>query len=465
MSLKQYPKRFLVATAAPSVLLLASTVAVAVYLSGERARTAAELRENTGSRRAAVGLDETLVDLLTLRVLGVGEVATLNDRASYHIDEINRYVNKEEERSLARQVDESFQRYLELARNGQGSAATTLLRTETLPSCRRLRNFNTDEELRSEQAHNQANQWLMWGFAAVGTLGSSAGLLLGYGLARSLQRAVDSLLVQVQGASDLLGQELATVRVEQLVGTDRDGIENLVARVGEVVRTLQQREREVRRAERLAAVGQLAAGVAHEIRNPLTSVQLLIQTARRDPTAGGLDSNDLALIDAELGRIEHSLQEFLDYARPAKPERKACEPATIVRDALNLIRARAEQQSVEIRFKPPQVPVVLFADPQQLQQVMLNLVLNALDAMTTGGILEVDVKTVAGGVELIVRDTGTGIAPEILPRLFEPFATSKETGLGLGLVVSKRIIEDHGGTMSGLNLPNRGAQFTVHLPA
>jgi two-component system sensor histidine kinase HydH len=465
MSLQHYPKQFLVATAAPSVLLLASTAVVAIYLSSERARTAAELRENSGSRRAAVGLDETLADLLTLRTRGVEELSTLHERASAHLEEINLYVNKDEERALARQVDESFTRYLELWNSGRTREATKLLASETIPFCRDLRRFNTNEEKRSEQEHNRAITWLTWGFAAVGTLGSGAGLVLGYGLARSLRRAVDSLLVQVQGASDLLGQELATVRVEQLRGTDLDGVENLVARVGEVVRTLQQREREIRRAERLAAVGQLAAGVAHEVRNPLTSVQLLVQTARRDPTAGGLDSNDLALIDAELGRIEQSLKAFLDYARPAKPERIACDPATIVRDALNLIRARADQQQIDIRFAPPSAPAVLLADPQQLRQVILNLLLNALDAMPTGGTLEVLVRSVGGRVELSVIDSGTGIAVDILPRLFEPFATGKETGLGLGLVVSKRIVEDHGGTITGVNRPKGGAQFVVGLPA
>ncbi|HEY2909307.1 MAG TPA: ATP-binding protein, partial [Gemmataceae bacterium] len=238
----------------------------------------------------------------------------------------------------------------------------------------------------------------------------------------------------------------------------------LVERVGEVVRALQQREREVRRAERLAAVGQLAAGVAHEIRNPLTSVQLLVQTARKDPTAGGLDSNDLALIDSELGRIEESLRIFLDYARPPKPERKSSDLAAVVRDTLNLTRLRAEQQQVEVIFSVPAAPVVMFADPLQIRQVAMNLVLNALDAMPRGGKLEIAAAATPGGVQLTVADTGKGIAPAILPRLFEPFATDKETGLGLGLVVSKRIVEDHGGTIRGANRPNGGAEFVVQLP-
>ncbi|MDB5308085.1 MAG: kinA 2 [Gemmataceae bacterium] len=469
MSLRTYPAQLLVVTAASSCLLLASTAVVAVHLNLERARTAEVLRENIGSRRAAAVLEETLIDLLALESRGVDDVTPLHERVAAHLAEIERFADKQAERDLARRVALSFSSYRQLWENRTATPdaakrATDHLRGDTLPACTQLRDFNTGEVSESEREHELALRWLAWGFAAVGVLGSVAGLVLGYGLARSLRRAVDSFLVRVQGASDLLGQELATVTVERVGPEDRDGVEDLVRRVGEVVRTLQQREREVRRAERLAAVGQLAAGVAHEIRNPLTSVQLLVQTARKDPTAGALDGNDLALIDAELGRIERSLKAFLDYARPPKAERVSCDVAAVVKDALNLIRARAYQQRVGIRFDAPPVPIVLLADPEQLRQVVVNLLLNALDAMPAGGTLEVVLLTDGDVVELAVTDTGPGIPAGILPRLFVPFVTGKETGLGLGLVVSKRIVEDHGGTIAGVNRPEGGARFVVRLP-
>jgi two-component system sensor histidine kinase HydH len=460
MALHHYPKRFLLVTAASSCLLLASTVAVGIYLNGERARTDAELGENIGSRRAAAGLEETLEVLVALRAQSVKEVAPIHDRVARHLDEIRRFADKEAELALARTIDASFTRYLLLHQSSTYEAATDYLRSDTLPAVHRLREFNTHEVLESERQHQSSVRLFAWGLVAVGSLGSVAGLVLGYGLARGLRRAVDSLLVQVQGASDLLGQELATVRVDRL---GSDGVERLVERVEEVVRALQQREREVHRAERLAAVGQLAAGVAHEIRNPLTSVQLLIQTARKDPAAG-LDGNDLALIESELGRIEESLRMFLDYARPAKPARQTCDLAAIVRDTLNLTRSRSEPQHVEVVFIPSAGPVELFADPRQLRQVVMNLVLNALDAMPEGGTLCVRAEASADGVCLTVADTGTGILPAIRPRLFEPFATDKETGLGLGLVVSKRIVEDHGGSITGTNRSEGGAEFRVQLP-
>ena len=137
----------------------------------------------------------------------------------------------------------------------------------------------------------------------------------------------------------------------------RDGTDDLVSRVEQAVRKIQQQEREVRRAERLAAIGQLAAGIAHEIRNPLTSALLLIQTGRRDPASGGLTDLDLDLIEGELQRIETTLKTFLDYARPPKLERRSCELTSLVKDVLALVKGRTSQQRVEIRLDDKGVSV------------------------------------------------------------------------------------------------------------
>jgi C4-dicarboxylate-specific signal transduction histidine kinase len=131
-----------------------------------------------------------------------------------------------------------------------------------------------------------------------------------------------------------------------------------------------------------------------------------------------------------------------------------------------LARGRIDQQRVAVRFDAPPGGCTLHADREYLRQVVLNLLLNALDVMPHGGTLGVAVGSGTEGrsVELSVTDTGPGINPAILPRLFEPFATNKETGIGLGLVVSKRIVEDHGGSIHGATRPEGGACFTVRLP-
>jgi len=131
---------------------------------------------------------------------------------------------------------------------------------------------------------------------------------------------------------------------------------------------------------------------------------------------------------------------------------------------LGLIRGRIEKQRVEAKLEAPPGSLSLIADPVQLQQVMVNLGLNALDAMPTGGRLTIRILRIANRYEIEVADTGPGISKEILPRLFQPFASDKETGVGLGLVISRRIIEEHGGTLGAANRLGGGATFFINLP-
>ena len=471
MTLRSYPGRLLLATAVSSGIVLAVSGTVAYHLQREQARTVELLSEDIGSRGAAINLEATLNNLIALHQQGARDVEPLHAQFRSDLMEIERYADQQEERELARRVADRFDEYLDQWRAAPpGPAASSelagYLRRDLLAAVQDLRAYNGRRLVASEQDHRRSLRDMVWGTLLVGVLGSFAGLLFGYGLARSLRRTIHQFLVRVQGASERLGLEVQAVEWEPVGEPIRDGGEALIRRVEQVVEKLQQKEREVRRAERLAAVGQLAAGVAHEIRNPLTAALLLLETARKDPVVGGLTDEDLTLIEQELLRIERSLQTFLNYARPPKLERAACDPAAVVRDALALVRGRTDQQRVAVTATGPDVPSVLTADREQLRQVVLNLVLNALDAMPHGGTLAVAVTPdEAGGVvELTVADTGPGIPAHIRPRLFEPFVTGKETGLGLGLVVSKRIVEEHGGTIRGENRPGGGACFTVRLP-
>jgi two-component system, NtrC family, sensor histidine kinase HydH len=227
-----------------------------------------------------------------------------------------------------------------------------------------------------------------------------------------------------------------------------------------------QRERYLQRAEQMMALGQVAAGVAHELRNPLTAVKGLIQVNLRQAAAGGLPPEDLAVIEHEIRRMERTLQTFLDFARPPQPDRRRLSPADVVDRVFAVVKGRAKKQQVSLRLLQPDTPVGVEADHDQLQQLLLNLVLNALDAMPGGGTLGIDLRAPRDGhVEIYVRDTGPGIAPHILPKVFETFVSSKETGIGLGLPVSKRIAEEHGGSLSAYNLPGGGACFLLRLPA
>jgi PAS domain S-box-containing protein len=282
---------------------------------------------------------------------------------------------------------------------------------------------------------------------------------------------VSSLSVPIYGQARPLGV-LAVHSARPRRFSDGDvhfvqAVANVVAAVMErAAQDEKLRERQMGRAEQMAAIGQVAAGVAHELRNPLTSVKGLVQVNLREAVARGLPAEDLAVIEQEVRRMERTLQTFLDFARPPRPDRRRLDLAEVVDRVYALVGGRAKKQGVTLRLLRPDVPAWVDGDQDQLQQLFLNLVLNALDALPRGGEVEAALRAPRdGAVELTVRDTGPGIAADVLPKMFETFVSSKETGLGLGLPVSKRIAEDHGGTLTAYNLPAGGACFVLRLPA
>jgi signal transduction histidine kinase len=243
-----------------------------------------------------------------------------------------------------------------------------------------------------------------------------------------------------------------------------------------LIERLRRQQQEMLRAEQLAAVGQLAASVAHEVRNPLTSIKLLVGVALRTGQGSALTGDDLRVIHAEIGRLEQSVQGLLNIARmpqadccpggetPPDPRRR-CDVRQIVHDALDLIRARAAQQGVEVEARLPAEAVPAAVDRGQLGTVTVNLLLNALDAMPTGGRLQVELgSTPDGDVRLAVEDTGPGISPAVADRLFTPFTTTKPTGTGLGLSICRTVAERHGGTITARNREEGGACFLLTVP-
>ena len=470
MPLQTYPLRILLLAVGTSVLVFALAVSLAVYLNQLQAEAANVRRENDESWHAAGNLEESLYHLIALHRRNIREVEPLHERVREHLAEIESLADKPQEKVLFHQLDRGFDEYLADWQKSGTTPVNSLqladrLESQLIPLCRQLRDYNSGQVELSEREQQRALRRMTWGLGIVGGLTSLAGLVLGFGLSRGLRRTIHQLLIRVQGASELLSQELPPVEWKQNGNGQADEAQNLVQQVEQVVEKLQQREREVLRAERLAAVGQLAAGVGHEIRNPLTSIKLLIQTSRRDPQSGGLSDEDLDLIEQEIQRLERAVQGFLDYARPPKLQRTACDLSALVQKTLNLVRGRAERQHVNLQFEEPAAPVILEADAAQLQQVLVNLTLNALDAMPHGGKLGIAIEANdSQRIELRVADTGPGIPSEIFPRIFEPFVTAKETGLGLGLVVSKRIVEEHGGTIKASNREQAGAEFTLLLP-
>ncbi len=467
--------RFVWPVSLGTLCLVALCAFIAISLFHQQATITSVLRENVSSRRAAADLRGTLNTLIALETNQIESVADLHARATAQLSVIRSYANYPEEKALSDRLDEGFNQYLAYWQSlppkddpehvDQVVLATQFLETHVLYPCREIEAF-IDHQLEETTLHHERvlNQ-LAWGMAVIAGLGAVAGVVLGYGVARLLSQSIRRLRIQIRDVAGKLGPAFPEIVVtgDPGFGGVHEALSTLTERIESVVQQLHDREREVVRAEQLAAVGQLAAGVGHELRNPLTSVKMLVQSAL-EHSAPQLSQDDLEVIEAEIRRMERSLQTFLNFARPPKLERRPLQLETVIGTVLGLTRGRAEKQHVTTRVEQNSGPILLAADAGQLQQVFVNLVLNALDAMPNGGTLTIRTRSAEEMIEVEVADTGKGIGEEMLPRLFEPFASNKDTGLGLGLVISRRIVEDHGGMIDVATHSGRGATFIVHLP-
>jgi two-component system, NtrC family, sensor histidine kinase HydH len=306
-----------------------------------------------------------------------------------------------------------------------------------------------------------------WALLILGLVGVVGGTLAGFGIARSLRRELIELSVPIRSAIGSLDGVVGPVQVfstDNFNGLDA-ALDSIARRVAQVVERLQEAERERIRNDQMAALGQLAAGLAHELRNPLTAMKTIVDAARRGGPSESMDHRDLAVLKEEIARLDTSLQSFLDYARPPRIAKCPVDLGAIVEKTRQLLAGRAEQQSIRIAIEQPNGPVVIDADAEQLRQVLLNLMLNALDAIGHDGELSVRVDPGADGEAVItVADSGSGISRAVRERLFEPFVSTKESGTGLGLTICRRIVEDHGGRIDASDGPSGGAIFTVRLP-
>jgi signal transduction histidine kinase len=239
---------------------------------------------------------------------------------------------------------------------------------------------------------------------------------------------------------------------------------HLEARISERTRELQEAQAHVLHQEKMAAFGLLAAGIAHEVGNPLTSISSLVQMLQRRD-ADTYTREKLALVDGQLQRIQTTLHELVTFSRPASTVRTRVCLAEIVNEALNIAKyyKGTKRRVVECSITDAMPP--LWGVRDQLVQVFLNLILNAVDATERGGRVEIRATQDGDGIMISVRDNGAGIAPEQLPRVFQPYFTTKDHGTGLGLFVTRKLVNDHDGTVEFVSEAGAGTEFRVRLPA
>lgn len=474
------PNRTLYILFVPMVVLaaasLAMSVVTAIYINWLDEHYQSILRDNVSTIRSTAVMQHALWELrVAATTFESGELETSGPYTSavanfqQALKQAKTSSISSEEHEKVELIADAFDEYLKALRAVSSDLnqrqQLALLARDISTYCDQLQQIN------QSQIDTRTHHYTKWS-TAVGNIrmilviaGPVIGVWLGYRAASQVSNRLAAIHFRLEGAAMELG------KVDVLPSTNGDieaidfQVRKIVERFEQMIKSLEGTRREAIRNERLAAVGTLAAGVAHEIRNPLTAVKLLVQSMRiKGPGASSAES--LRVVEEEVVRMEDTIQQLLDFARPPKPRRLRANVSELVERAVNLVRGRGQESSISFELDLP-TTCELTCDPEQLHQVFVNLLLNGIDAMPKGGILGVQLYTENGDpreVVVVVEDEGTGISPQVMEHVFEPFVTTKARGTGLGLAITRRLVEEHGGTVVAENRSPRGARFIVRLP-
>jgi signal transduction histidine kinase len=247
----------------------------------------------------------------------------------------------------------------------------------------------------------------------------------------------------------------ATLRLEQTHEALRGEVQRLT-------HELEDKNRELARKNRLADIGQMASHVAHEVRNSLVPVTLYVSLLRRRVGNDAASREIVDKIAAGFTNLETTVSDLLNFTADRDPAWKLFEPRALIEETISQIAPQTAAQDIRVAIEAPVKTAV--GDRDMLRRALLNLTLNAVDAMRDGGDLTVSARTADRTLEIAVTDTGPGLSEQAQHRAFEPFFTTKSNGTGLGLAIVERIVEAHGGEITAENRPHRGAQFTLRIP-
>ena len=254
----------------------------------------------------------------------------------------------------------------------------------------------------------------------------------------------------------------ASVRLRDLNGKLQQNQALLEHRIGERTRQLQESQAMLVQQEKQAAFGLLAAGIAHEVGNPLAAISSLVQLLNRrnieDETR-----EKLSLVDDQLRRIQRTLRELVDFSRPAVNDQTRCDIHAMIDAALNIAKYYKRKKGKQIITRYAENVPLMVIVRDQLVQVFLNLILNAMDATEEGGTIEIQTSHEDFWLRIDVRDDGSGVPEDLRNRIFQPYVTTKATGTGLGLFVSRNIVEQNGGRIELTQTGPKGTTFTVYL--
>lgn len=332
---------------------------------------------------------------------------------------------------------------------------------EILELCNQFKEFHKEKiETAIEKSSEEANSLRIIALMAIVSV-TLLSLLVNFIFARHIMEPIRKLISQVS--------EDGTGKARDEVDALQRGVLGLLEDAEETHQKLKQSQVSLLQSEKMALIGRLAAGTAHSIRNPLTSVKMRLFSLNRSAALSNTQRDDLNVISGEIIQINKIVENFLEFARPPKLIMKRMSPSMAVDSAVYLLDQRLRSYHVNLKIERSGPLSETLIDPEQLKEVLVNIIINACEAMKNGGSImireeEMEIAPLQKADVIRISDNGEGIAQEIMKNIFDPFFTTKEEGTGLGLSIAYNIIHEHGGTLDVSSQKGRGTDFTITLP-
>jgi len=317
-----------------------------------------------------------------------------------------------------------------------------------------------------EKVGELSKTMFLWAFGITATLALSLGLFL----TRFVTDPIQDLISTMERAERGL-EARVQVKSTDDIGRLGETFNSLLSKLERARRRVERYHYEqMKRADRLASIGEMAAGIAHEIKNPLAGIAGVIQVLRKDLPPGEPKRAVLDEVLSQVERMDKAVRNLLSFARPPEPKMTLVDVNELIAKLHDFLSPQFAKSGIAAERKLSAGLPWLVLDPDLIQQALLNLSLNAIKAMPQGGTFTIETRMElpeeesTGAIKIIFSDTGEGISPENLGRIFSPFFTTRQQGTGLGLAITQRIIEQHNGEISVMSTPGRGTSFTISLP-
>jgi signal transduction histidine kinase len=381
----------------------------------------------------------------------------------------------EREKEALFRIKSEYERYVEIKnrvishyQTGEREAGAALHRQArdlfftVLESCETYKNIHEGKILQARSENRTEAAYLRVIAATAACMGFLLAVLLAFILGRQILGPVRRLTAEAGREGDHLagGDEVEALSHR---------VRGLIHDVDQTQSELEKSRESLLQAEKMAIVGKLAAGMAHSIRNPFTSVKMRLFSLSRSLKLTGTQKEDFDVISEEIRHIDTIVQNFLEFSRPPKLKIQPVSPSIVVDQVVQLLEHRLKSYDVDVQIERIQPLPEVKADPEQLKEVLVNIVVNACEAMNGGGsivIREEVLHTPSYKDEAVIRirDDGPGMSESIQAKVFQPFFTTKEEGTGLGLSIAARIIQDHNGKLDVASKPDQGTTFIIALP-